>query len=300
MLKFYTQFSIFSYYMLRFLLYIPLLVVLISACQPLPEGAAAEDQLLAEVFNKRLYSSDLKGMIPSDSGVEDSILITEAFVNRWAREAVLLHQAEQNVPEDWNIDELVEDYRSSLIRHNYEQVLVEQQLDSTVKPMELEAFYERNKEQYQLETPIVRCHFIKIPLEAEGREQAREWWNTCLTDSLSYKELVEYCNLHAEAHVLEDSTWHTLEDIAAALPRGTLTAANIRSKKEFTQRDEQYEYLFRKFEVVNKTEIAPLSYIEGQARRFILKQRKERLVEQTQNQMFQDELKAKNIRLYIE
>lgn len=286
--------------MFRYTLHIIFFSLLVQACWPIPERMEAEDKLLAEVFSKQLYSSDLEGMIPTGASIEDSILIVSAFVNRWARQAVLLHEAEQNRPDNWNIDELVEDYRSSLIRHNYEQVLVEQQLDSIVKPEELETFYESNKEQYQLETPIVRCHFIKLPLAADGREQARKWWSECSTNSTSYQELVEYCNLYAEAHVLEDSIWHTLEDIAAAMPKGTLTAANIGSKNEFTQRDEQYEYLFRKFEVVNKTEIAPLSYIEGQARRFILKRRKEKLIQETQDRMFQDELKEKNIRLYIE
>ncbi len=239
-------------------------------------------------------------MIPEGLGEEDSIMIMTAFVNKWAKEAVLLHEAEQNIPEDWNIDELVKDYRSSLIRHNYEQALVEERLAGDIDPKELERFYARNKEQYQLETPILRCHFIKWPLEAEGRREAREWWEKCTKDSISYQNLLEYCNLYAEAHVLEDSTWHTLEDLAAALPKGTLTVDNIRSKKEFTQRDDQYEYLFRKFEMVNKREIAPLSYIEEQARRFILKQRKEQLIEDTRNEMFDEQLKAKNIRLYID
>lgn len=282
------------------LLYIIIALSCWIACQPPPEDGSAENKLLAQVFNKRLYESDLKGMIPEGLGEEDSIMIMTAFVNKWAKEAVLLHEAEQNIPEDWNIDELVKDYRSSLIRHNYEQALVEERLAGDIDPKELERFYARNKEQYQLETPILRCHFIKWPLEAEGRREAREWWEKCTKDSISYQNLLEYCNLYAEAHVLEDSTWHTLEDLAAALPKGTLTVDNIRSKKEFTQRDDQYEYLFRKFEMVNKREIAPLSYIEEQARRFILKQRKEQLIEDTRNEMFDEQLKAKNIRLYID
>ena len=122
--------------------------------------------------------SDLEGMIPEGSTAKDSSLIMNAYVERWIRKALLLHEAERNIPQDLNIDKLVRDYRASLVTNNYEQLLVEQMLDSTITQQELNDFYNKHKEQYQLETPIVRSYFIKLPKNAPNANNLRRWWDT--------------------------------------------------------------------------------------------------------------------------
>lgn len=266
-----------------------------NGCKP-PDGQEQEDRLLVKVHNKSLYLSEMDGMIPEGTNSADSNLIINAFVERWIREALLLHEAERNIPGDLNIDKLVRDYRASLIRHNYEKILVESFLDSLITHEELIEFYNTNREQYQLETPIVRCNFIKIPLPVKDASRVRSLWNSGNRESLD--ELIEYCNLYAEAHHLEDSTWHRLEDIALEMPPGTLTPENVRSKKEFTQRDDNYQYYFKVFELKNRKEIAPLSFIEDQARKAILRKRQTKLLNEKTEDLYDLEMRRNNIRLY--
>lgn len=270
------------------------LVLLISACSS--ESQESENRLLARVNNKTLYLTDMDGMFPPGTSSEDSALIIDAFTQRWIREAVLLDEAERNIPSDLNIDKLVRDYRASLIKHNYEKILVEELLDSTIAETELQEFYEKNKEQYQLETPIVRCYFIKVPLPVPRQNDLRRMWNSKDPDQL--KDLVAYCSQYAVAHLLEDSTWNDVEDIAAELPPGTLTVNNIDSKREFTQQDDKFQYYFRLFELKNRKDIAPLSYIEDQARKVILHKRKLELLEDTRETMLEREMRRNNIEIY--
>ncbi len=251
------------------------------------------DKPLARVFNRTLYLSEMDGMFPPG---EDSTLIINAYIERWIREALLLQEAERNIPSDLNIDKLVRDYRASLVRHSYEQFLVEQLLDSTVTKEELQAFYENNKEQYQLETPIMRCFFVKVPLPVYRGEELRRLWNS--TRDEDYAKLVQFCSEFAESHLLEDSTWHKVEDIAAELPPGILSPNNAGSKKEITLRDDKYEYYLRILELKNRQEIAPFSYIEEQARRFILRSRIDRLLEDKKNEMYDIELRRGNVEIF--
>lgn len=255
-----------------------------------------ENRLLAKVNNKTLYLSDMDGMFPPGTRPEDSTLIIDAFTQRWIREAVLLDEAERNIPSDLNIDKLVRDYRASLIKHNYEKILVEELLDSTIAEAELKEFYEKNKEQYQLETPIVRCFFIKVPLPVPKQDELRSIWND--KDPARLKDLVAYCSQYAVAHLLEDSTWYDMEDIAVELPPGTLTPSNIDSKREFTQQDNEFQYFFRLFELKNRKDIAPLSYIEDQARKVILHKRKLELLKSTRETMLEREMRRKNVEIY--
>lgn len=265
-------------------------VMAFSACER--SVSKAGDRPLARAFNRTLYLSEMTGMFPPG---EDSSLIINAYVERWIRETLLLLEAERNIPSDLNIDKLVRDYRASLVRHSYEQFLVEQLLDSTVTKAELEAFYENNKAQYQLETPIMRCFFIKVPLPVYKDVELRSLWNSDKPDD--FQKLVRYCSEFAEAHLLEANSWHKMEDIAAELPPGTLTADNLGFRKEITLKDDQFEYYLRMLEWKNQQDIAPLSYIEDQARRFILRSRIDQLLENKKDEMYELELRRGNVEI---
>lgn len=268
------------------------------SCQWIGEKAP-DDKLLAKANNKMLYLSELDGMFPDGIAAGDSVLIISAYAERWIREALMLHEAERNIPSDLNIDKLVRDYRASLIRNNYEKILVEELLDSMVTQEELRAFYEKNKEQYQLETPIVRCYLVKVPLPVKDPEQLRDYWSDS-DNKRNFTALVNYCNNYAEAHLLDKGTWYSVEDIAEQLPKGTLTADNISAKLDFIQRDGQFEYLFKVFEVKNRKDIAPLAYIEEQARKYILHQRKMKLLEQKKEEMYERAMRRGNVQVYYE
>ncbi|MCO6475380.1 MAG: peptidyl-prolyl cis-trans isomerase [Phaeodactylibacter sp.] len=273
-----------------------LLLLLLASCSGGGGQEKEQGRLLAKVNNKTLYLTELDGMFPEGTTGGDSLVIIQAYVDRWVREALLLNEAEQNIPSDLNIDKLVRDYRASLIRHNYEKALVEQNLDSVVTQEQLMAFYEANKGQYQLETPIMRCHFIKVPADEADLDKLRRLWNS--DDEGALEELIEYCTAHADTYVLEDSTWYKVEDIAMEMPKGTLTPDNVSAKQEFSQRDNEYQYYLRVFEVKNRKDIAPLGYIEDQARKVILRSRREKLLEETIDAMYQRELRRNNIQTY--
>ena len=148
-----------------------LLLTILVSCNTSEETATESDRLLAKVGNKTLYISEMAGMFPPGLSSQDSAQVLELFVSRWVREAAILNEAEQNIPPDLNINELVRDYRASLVRNNYEKILVEQRLDSIITQEELESFYQENQLLYELETPIVRCQFIKVPLPIPERNQ---------------------------------------------------------------------------------------------------------------------------------
>lgn len=260
------------------------------------EGRPEDDRELARVYDKMLYLSDMEGMLPSGITQQDSNQIIEQFVKAWTREAAMLKEAEANIPQDLNINKLVEDYKASLIKHNYEKILVERLLDSTVTEVELEGFYEKNKEQYQLETPIIRCRFVKAPRNVNGVQDVQQWWeSSAATDA---EKLKAWCSTNATVHHLQDSAWYKVTDIAAYLPQGTLTVDNVGNKNDFTQRDDEFIYLFKVIELVSKKEIAPLSYIEEQARKVILHKRKTQLLEETKDKLYKEALRKNQIAVF--
>lgn len=271
-----------------------LLFLTCYACAPAPTGAA--DPVLARVHQKTLHLSEMAGMFPTDATAEDSLIITQAFVRRWSQEAALQYEAERNLPPDLNIDRLVRDYRASLVSSHYQEVLVSLRLDSTVTQDELEAYYATNKNQYLLEKPIVRCLFIRAPYPTPAGDTLRQLWaNGQVTDTSALRD---YCDRFSEIALLDEDAWYTLDDIARQLPEGTLTAANVDSKREFSQQDGSNRYYFRLLELKPRLEVAPLDFIEEQARKVILHGRKARVIDEARREIYERELRRNNIEIF--
>lgn len=269
---------------------------LLAACTKKDTGTGS-NRLIAQVYNKSLYLRDLEGMFPLSATAQDSQQIIRAYTDRWVRENLLMAEAERNVPKDLNIDELVQKYRESLILNSYEEKLTREGLDTAITEAELQQFYEKNREQYQLETPILRCYFLKMPKNFAQQDSLEKWWNSPRSGNNAQK-MRDFAAQNAMSYFLEDSVWHKLDDIAQALPKGSLTSDNVSSDKELTTSDENARYYFRVLGMMSKQEIAPLSFIKGQASKYILHQRKMSLLERKKQEMYEAELRKNNVKIY--
>lgn len=252
------------------------------------------DKLLAKVYNKNLYLSELEGIVPEGTNANDSVLMVTAYAQRWVRDQLLMYEAERNIPKDLNIDKLVRDYRASLVRYNFEQQLVAEKLDSTVSEAELKAFYENNKDQFQLESTILKCLLLKLPPNAPQNELNKLWYSRNNADEV---KLRNYAKQWAALALLDAEKWYKLEELAALLPKGTLTSDNVGSRREGTLSDGDFRYYYRVLETVKGKETAPFEYVKEQASKVILHRRKQELLERWKEDLYQKELQRENIKI---
>lgn len=252
------------------------------------------DTLLAKVYNRSLYLSELEGIVPEGSTPNDSALMVTAFVQRWVRDQLLMYEAERNIPKDLNIDKLVLDYRASLVRFNFEQQIIAEKLDSTISEDELRRFYEDNKDQFQLANTILKCQLLKLPPNAPRNELNKFWYSRKASDEA---KLRRYAREWAELALLDTAKWYKLDEVAALLPRGTLTSDNIGSRREGTLSDGDFRYYYRVLETVNGKETAPFEYVREQASKVILHKRKQELLERWKENLYQEELRRENVQI---
>ncbi len=256
-----------------------------------------QSQVLAQAFNKKLFLRDLEGILPEGYNREDSTMIYNAFVENWMRDAVLLHEAEQKIAQTLDIDKLVKDYRSTLILHNYEEIIVQTQLDSTISDSEFNQFYEANKDSYQLKDPLSRVWFMKIPLESNEIAQLDLWWTSQDVDD--HLNMIEYCDTYAEIYHLDKDKWYEIAKIKRYIPTkltplGTFTqqGANI------IVSDERYKYYLRVFEIIQKNAAPPKEYIVEKARQVILQKRKSTLLEEHKEKLYEKEIN--NVKVFTQ
>jgi hypothetical protein len=269
----------------------------LGSCNPnFTEKEDVEDTLLAEVRQQKLFLSELQNLFHENLSPEDSIALVHAFTQRWVKDQLLLAKATENIPADMNIERLVRDYRQSLILTNYEQLLVESRLDSNIPEQELIDYYEENKEQYILEKPIARYHFLKIPLTAKNRNQALKWWSNPTPTSM--KRLRHYAGQYAPVSMLEDTVWTSLDDLLLITSPSITAVEELKAGKEIRYQDKDFQYLLRILETRSIFEVAPLGYIRERASRTILHQRKIELIEKIKEGLFDMEMRNNNLKIY--
>lgn len=270
-------------------------LLVLAACQ---FSLVAEDPLVAQVFDKKLHRSEVDALIPESATPEDSVLIRNAYIERWIKKMVMMHEAEKNIPADLEIDRLVDDYKSSLIMHQYEKSIVETLLDTVIDDVELEAYYEENKSQYLLESVIIRCHMIKLPQEVDEKvvKECEKLWKG--DKEKDFEKLVNLCNQYASTYFLSDSIWYKLDLISQEMPAGAINENAIRNNEVFQLTNDDYYYFLKILDIRDKKEIAPLTFIREQAAKVILHKRKIALLDELQEDLYDRASSRDNIKLY--
>ncbi len=247
---------------------------------------------LATVFGKSLYPSDIEG-IGAGISAKDSALLVNSYIENWAKEQLVMAIAEQNIPDDLDVNKLVEDYRKSLIRYTYEQKLVEQRMDSVVTDKEIEQYYRSALDQYQLDKTIVNGYFVKLSKDAPEQDSLKSWWK--MTTTSDKQKLTDYCRTYADKFLIEDSIWVSVDYLAAEFPVSTLKEGSVSSSLTTVVNTTDYIYLIRVNKVVRQGEVAPISYVKDKIEKIILRKRKFELLDNMINELYQRELERKNV-----
>ena len=272
------------------------LFTILFGCQIKEQAHDPTDIKLAEVGSKILYASQLEGMVTEDMSTADSILLINAFVHRWTKEQVLLLEAEKNLPTDLDLNALVEDYRSSLLRLNYEEAILKTNLDSVISTEELSAFYDQNKEQYQLEKPILRCLFMKISTPVPTEREIQKLWNRSAPQDII--DMRVYASQYAETFLLDETLWHSLEEISQLIPSDIVNSKNINSNTDWTLKAKNFKYYLKVLEMKSRKDIAPLSFIEEQAARAVLHRRKLKIIDEWHDKLYEQAISENRIKIY--
>ena len=255
------------------------------------------DKMLARVYNRYLYTSEIQDFFPPGQNQEDSILRANAQIERWVRDALLMHEAERNIPKDLNIDKLVRDYRASLILHNYEQQLIQSALDSVVTKNELQAYYDNNKDQYPLEENILLLEYLKIPNDLETRPELETLWNA-LDENGNREELKGLCEVYGLEYLLDTTSWINETQASNLLPESAENPATLMAGKPFSTSDSLFTYYVVVMKILPAGEISPLPFIEDQIRMVILHRRRLNILEDRAEDLYDLESRRGNLEIF--
>ena len=261
----------------------------------LQERDAPTSEIIAIVNTDKLFKEDLKDFLPRNISREDSLILVKSFIQDWAVKKLLLDAAANNNTQESlkNINNLVQDYKESLLINNFKEALIKQQLDTIISDDEVEAYYLINNENFKLNEVLVKSKYLYFDASVINKKEIVKFFKS---EEIEDAEELERQQLSFKMYQLNDSIWTELDKILLKLP---FSKEKLLKKSKFIQKQDSLGlYLVAIKDVLRRNDIAPLSYIKPTIKEMILHKRKIELIRDIEKIIVKDATKNNNFKIY--
>ncbi len=257
-----------------------------------------DNPIIAKVDDSYLYLNKIRELIPNNSSKEDSIRIAQNYVQQWISKQLLVSRAELNLTEeDQDVEEMVEDYRSSLIIHKYQQHLIEQKLDTIVSHTEIDKYYRDYPGNFLLNRNIVKAVYIKIPKPLPQAKKIKQIYKLKKDDD--WDKLEDYCFQNATKFDNFSEQWIYSQTLLNQTPIKVSNEERfLRRNKYFETEDSTFHYLINIQDYKLKKEIAPLSFVSEDIRKIIINKRKIQFIKSMEESIYRDAESKNKFKIY--
>lgn len=273
--------------------YILLLALLAVSCKMTRQfqDAASEmfrGEVVAKVNNHKLYRSQLQKYIPAGVSPEDSASLARQWVNAWAEDLLLLDMAEEQLSDaDKDVSKELEEYRRTLLKYRYEQLYINQRLDTLITDEEIETYYAANQDRFRLERPLLRSRYMVISADARSLKILKQKMSS--DDEMEVMEADSLGSYAAIKYVDAADTW--MDAITLAQEMGTDYRSLLSSiKHQFYEYPDNNGNLRVAYiaEIAPEGKPAPIEYVYERIRDIILSSRKHKLETDLEHQLLED------------
>lgn len=275
--------------------YIIAFILLLGSCKKSEKIQRVSDApILAEVNNTKLYLDQLEdgGLLNTSHTKEDSTQVINAYVQKWIKDRLLLSEAEKALSSDIDIDMLVQDYRESLLLYNYENVLVSNQLDTTITQAQIDTYYKENSGAFKLAEPILKCRIAVVDGKKSKLERFYANWKAEKMESIN-----SYLKTNSTSYYMDEEKWYSESEVLN-LTANSIKAKELKSKKTLQEAKGGNEYFVKVLQFIDKSEDPPLAYVVSNIKKIILHQRKSKLILKLKDDLYQREINSSNVRIH--
>lgn len=276
---------------------IPLIFIVFTSCQFFAEKD--ERIPLARVNNAYLYLEDIEDLVSDDTSVEDSTLLVQNFINRWATQQLFLDGALVNLSDSKQQDfnKLVVQYKNDLYTKAYIEALVKRSIDTLINYEEAEAYYENNKEAFKLNEELIKFRYLHVDESIIDFEGIEEKFKRFDDDDI---KVLDSISVQFKSYSLNDSIWIRVNQVINKIPAITNENKNqLLKKSNFVQlKDSLGVYLMQINDVLLRNDTAPLEYVKPTIDQIVINNRKLELIRKLEKDITKDAIKNKQFEIY--
>ena len=258
-----------------------------------------QQNAIARVNEAYLYDDDIQDLITDATSQEDSALIVNNYITRWATQQLLIDGAELNISDEKQAEfnKLVDQYRKDLFTKAYVEALVKRDLNESVSMQEAQEYYDANSETLKLNEELIKLRYIKVDESRSDFSKIREQFRRFNEED---KFFLDSIAIQFSSYSLNDSIWVKLSQAVNKIPVITSENKNqLLKKSNFIQlKDSLGVYLMQINDVLLRNEIAPLEYVKPTIDQIVINRRKLELIRELEKDITSDAIKNKQFEIY--
>ncbi len=252
---------------------IALCVLLLAGCERSGISLPHREPLV-KVIDRAVTREDVESQIPKGLSPDDSLLRAGSILKKRIIDMLMDDVAYRNIgDEKAEIDRLVNDYRRSLIRHRFQERLVNDRVSANIREYEQVAYYEANKEKFMLSENLIKGLFLKVPAKAPGLDSLRQWYVS--TSEETIEKVEKYSLQNALIYDIFYDRWVTLDEVIEKMPTRIANPAQfLKTNNRIETSDSVYIYFLHIADKLLVGNPAPFDYVKTQIHSMLVNQRK--------------------------
>ena len=256
-------------------------------------------KVVVRVNNSYLYEDDIKSLVGEGTSADDSAVIVNSYINRWATQQLLIDRAKLNLPEarQKEFDELVENYKNELYTNAYTEAIVSKEIDSVFPDTLLSKYYQENKENFKLGQDLVKLRYINLEANNTNFDKIKDWFVRFNEED---KVKLQENALQFKNYSFNDSVW-----IKTATVYDKVTPLSVEDRAKLLRKDNYIElkdsletYLIYVNDALKRNDQAPLEYAKPTVEQILLNKQKLELVKQLEKDITKDAIKNNQFEIY--
>lgn len=273
------------------------LLILVTSCDFFKK---TDDRVtVARVNDTYLYYDDIKDLVSEGTSKEDSMLLVQNFINRWATQQLFVDGAKVNLSESKQAEfnKLVEQYKTDLYTKAYIEALVKRDMNTVVTKQEAEAYYNENKDIFKLNEELLKFRYIHLDENIINYNAIVEKFKRF--NSKDKKDL-NAVSIQFKSYSLNDTIWIKANQVVSKIPAITLENKDqLLKKSNFVQlKDSLGVYLMQINDVLLRNDTAPLEYVRPTIDQIVVNKRKLELIRELEKDITKDAIKNKQFEIY--
>jgi hypothetical protein len=268
-------------------------MLLAGGCKKTPDKTK---QPLIELNGKFLYVEDVQGAIPKGMKGNDSLKLAQNYIKKWATDVLIYEKAKQNIGSSKEIDKMVEEYRKSLIIHQYRQQMINERL-SVPTEADLKEAYKQYADKLPAESDLILGVFVKVPNRAPYLANLKAWMQSCNNNVLD--NIYKYSQKYAAQYQYFGDRWVSFADIAKNMPLHVSNPKEyLQTNKNIEIRDGSFTYLLHIYRFIGAGEQKPYEIAKDQLLNLLINQKKNDFMQNLEDEMYNDAVKNGDINYY--
>jgi hypothetical protein len=272
---------------------------LLFSCGWLSGKKGKSKDALAKVGDKYLYAADIEGLIQPGTSVKDSISKVNLFVEQWIKTQLLVQKAELNLSKERkDFEKEMENFRTTLLIHRYQEKIVEQLLDTIVTEADIQKYYKENQQQFLLRKNLVKSSYIIFSRNAKERDKIKNWMMSEKEDQK--QKLQKFCKESAMSYQLADTSWQFMDELERLIPFDYSSQESFLARSKFYETlDSSMVYMVKIRDYKSKEGISPIEFERPVIKSLIINIRKQEILRKMEEDIYKEAQDNKTFQNFV-